>query len=95
MGLVVHREDTRLSETVLQMLCCAVCSNETQSSHHVTTCVEMARHTDVSVMFPICTPDASISRLKLTVHQVLISEPGMSHHQTTSGMERQSQLGLF
>lgn len=33
--------------------------------------------------------------LLLTVHQVLISGPGMSHHQTTSGMERQSQLGLF
>lgn len=31
----------------------------------------------------------------LTVHQVLISGAGMSHHQTTSGMERQSQLGLF
>lgn len=31
----------------------------------------------------------------LTVHQVLISGPGMSHHQTTSGMERQSQPGLF
>lgn len=64
-GWLLHREGTRLSETVLPALCYAVCSNKTQRSHHVTTWAEMARHTDVSVKFPICSRDVSISCLKL------------------------------
>lgn len=65
-GWLLHREGTRLSETVSPVLCCAVCSNEKQRSHHVTTWAAVARHTDVSVMFPICSPDVSISRCCFT-----------------------------
>lgn len=64
-GWLLHMEDRRLSETLLQVLCCAVCSKETQRGHHITSCVEMARLTEVSVLFPVCSPDVSISRLKL------------------------------
>lgn len=72
---------------------------ETQRGHHITTCKEMPKHPDASIMFPICSSCLSISHLELFGSWQFIRfsspGPGMSHHQTTSGMERQSQPGLF
>lgn len=38
---------------------------ETQRGHHITTCKEMPKHPDASIMFPICSSCLSISHLEL------------------------------
>lgn len=69
---------------------------EKSSYYHLQGDVQASQRVHyVSYMQPVSV-DFSFKAVWLpTVHRVLISGPGMSHHPTTSCMERQSQLGLF
>lgn len=82
---------------VLQALCCMFKGDiEKPSYYHLQGDVQASQCVYYVPYMQLLSVDFSFKAVwLLTVHQVLISGPGMSHHQTTSGMERQSQPGLF